>query len=176
MEPDEKETRTRRRQGMQVHQVVTGHDAEGRAVFVRDKQVDGIPIPHLGELAFLWSADEPATYPNAGDNPAAPGTFPPVGGIRFIMQTYSPEFDVVAPEPTPEMHIKDGDEPGFHRTDTTDFGVLISGNLAVELDDGAEVLLSPGDVLVENGTRHRFRVVGDEPATMASLLIGAHHL
>jgi quercetin dioxygenase-like cupin family protein len=92
------------------------------------------------------------------------------------MQTYSPEFDVVAPEPTPEMHIKDGDEPGFHRTDTTDFGVLISGNLAVELDDGAEVLLSPGDVLVENGTRHRFRVVGDEPATMASLLIGAHHL
>jgi mannose-6-phosphate isomerase-like protein (cupin superfamily) len=176
MELDEKETRTRRRQAMQVRQVVTGHDAKGRAVFVRDKQVDGIPIPHLGELAFLWSADEPATYPNAGDNPAAPGTFPPVGGIRFIMQTYSPEFDVVAPEPTPEMHIEDGDEPGFHRTDTTDFGVLISGNLAVELDDGAEVLLSPGDVLVENGTRHRFRVVGDEPATMASLLIGAHHL
>jgi hypothetical protein len=47
MEPDEKETRPRRRQAMQVHQVVTGHDAEGRAVFVRDKQVDGIPIPHL---------------------------------------------------------------------------------------------------------------------------------
>jgi mannose-6-phosphate isomerase-like protein (cupin superfamily) len=176
MEPDEKKTQTRRRQAMHIRQVVTGHDAKGRAVFVRDKQVDGIPIPHLGELAFLWSADKPATYPNAGDNPAAPGTFPPVGGIRFIMQTYSPEFDVVAPEPTPEMHIEDGDEPGFHRTDTTDFGVLISGNLAVELDDGAEVLLSPGDVLVENGTRHRFRVVGDEPATMASLLIGAHHL
>jgi quercetin dioxygenase-like cupin family protein len=74
------------------------------------------------------------------------------------------------------MHVQDGDAPGFHRTDTTDFGVLISGNLAVELDDGAEVLLSPGDVLVENGTRHRFRVAGDEPATMASLLIGAHHL
>jgi len=28
---------------MQVRQVVTGHDAEGRAVFVRDKQVDGMP-------------------------------------------------------------------------------------------------------------------------------------
>ena len=51
---------------MQVREVVTGHDAEGRAVFVRDEQVDGMPIPHLGELAFLWSADEPATYPNAG--------------------------------------------------------------------------------------------------------------
>src|SRR6266516_2733546 len=176
MEPDEKETRTRRRQAMQARQVVTGHDAKGRAVFVRDKHVDGMPIPGLGELAFLWSADEPATYPDAGDNPAAPGTFPPVGGIRFIMQMYSPEFGVVAPEPTPEMHIEDGDEPGFHRTDTTDSGVLISHSLPVQLDDGAELLHSPGDVLVENGTRHRFRVVGDEPATMASLLTGAHHL
>ena len=173
MEPDEKKTQTTRRQAMQVHLVVTGHDADGRAVFVRDKQVDGIPIPHLGELAFLWSADEPATYPNAGDNPAAPGTFPPVGGIRFIMQTYSPEFDVVASPPTPEVHIEDGDEPGRHRTDTTDFGVILSGNVVLELDDGAEVLLSPGDVVVENGTRHRWRVVGDVPATLASFIIGA---
>src|SRR5437660_6423164 len=167
--PDEK------RQGMKVRTVVTGHDAKGRAVFVRDEQVDGMPIPGLGELAFLWNADEPATYPDAGDNPAAPGIFPPVGGIRFIMSTYLPG-GVVAPEPTPEMHIEDGDEPGFHRTDTTDFGVPLSGNIVAELDDGAEVLLSPGDVLVQNGTRHRCRVVGDAPATMVAFIIGARRL
>ena len=161
-----------KRHEMQVRQVVTGHDAKGRAVFVRDEQVDGMPIPGLGELAFLWNADEPATYPNAGNNPGAPGIFPPVGGIRFIMATYLPG-GVVAPEPTPEMHIEDGDEPGFHRTDTTDFGVLLSGNIVAELDDGAEVLLSPGDVLVQNGTRHRWRVVGDAPATLVAFIIGA---
>jgi hypothetical protein len=161
---------------MRVRQVVTGHDANGRAVFVRDEQVDAMPIPGLGELALLWSADEPATYPNAGDNPAAPGIFPPVGGVRVTMATYSPEFDVVAPAPTPEMHIDDSDEPGMHRTDTTDFGVLISGNIVVEVDDGAELLLCPGDVVVQNGTRHRWRVVGDVPATMAAFMIGAHHL
>jgi hypothetical protein len=33
-------------------------------------------------------------------------------------------------------------------------GVLLSGNMALEFDDGAEVVLSPGDVLIENGTRH----------------------
>ena len=98
-----------KRHGMQVRRVVTGHDAKGRAVFVRDEQVDGMPIPGLGELAFLWNADEAATYPNAGNNPGAPGIFPPVGGIRFIMSTYLPG-GVVAPEPTPEMHIEDGDE------------------------------------------------------------------
>jgi len=161
---------------MRVREVVTGHDAKGRAVFVRDEQVDAVPIPGLGELAVLWSADEPATYPNAGNNPAAPGIFPPVGGLRFTVATYSPEFEVVAPEATPEMHIEDGDEPGMHRTDTTDFGVLLSGNLVVEVDDGAELLLSPGDVVIQNGTRHRWRVVGNAPATIAAFMIGAHHL
>jgi len=165
--PDEK------RQGMKVLTVVTGHDAKGRAVFVRDQKVDGTPIPGLGELAFLWNANEPATYPNAGNNPAAPGIFPPVGGIRFIIGTYLP--GVIAPEPTPEMHLgrRHPRNDGFHRTDTTDFGVLLSGNMALELDDGAEVVLSPGDVLIENGTWHRWRVLGDVPATLATFIIGA---
>src|SRR5882762_7860313 len=94
--PDQK------RQGMKVRMVVTGHDAKGRAVFVRDEKVDGTPIPGLGELAFLWNANEPATYPNAGNNPVALGIFPPVGGVRFLVGTYLPN-GVVAPEPTPEM-------------------------------------------------------------------------
>ena len=50
---------------------------------------------------------------------------------------------MVAPEPLPGMHVEDGDEPGMHRTDSTDFGVVLSGNVAIELDDGVEVLLSP---------------------------------
>jgi mannose-6-phosphate isomerase-like protein (cupin superfamily) len=164
--PDEKR--------MQVRTVVTGHDAKGRAVIARDERIEGVPIPGLGELAFLWGADGPATYPNAGDNPAAPGPFPPVGGIRFVIATYSPEFDVVAPEPLPGMHLEDGDQPGMHRTDSTDFGVVLSGNVAIELDDGVEVLLSPGDVVVQNGTRHRWRVVGGVPAIVAAFIIGAH--
>jgi hypothetical protein len=139
--PDEQETENG------VRQVVTGHDAIGRAVIARDEQIDGMPIPGLGELAVLWSADEPATYPNAGNNPGGTALFPPVGGIRFIMTSYSAN-SVVAPEPTPGMHAEDGDALGMHRTDTTDFGVLLSGNLVVEVDDGAKVLLSPGDVVV----------------------------
>src|SRR5260370_13654904 len=143
--PDEK------RQGMKVRTVVTGHDAKGRAVFVRDEQVDGTPIPGIGELAFLWNADEPATYPNAGNNPAAPGIFPPVGGIRYIIGTYLP--GVIAPEPTPERDLEDGDEPGgthdgFHRTDTTHFGALRPGTIALEQHAGADELLRPASVLI----------------------------
>src|SRR5258708_10641777 len=112
-------------------------------------------------------AEAPAPSRNGGKNPAAPGIFPPVGGIRFIIGTYLPG-DFIAPEPTPEMHLEDGDElgganAGFHRTDTTDFGVVLSGNLALQLYDGAEVSLSPCDVLIANGTRYRWRVIGDVP-------------
>src|SRR5260370_16946615 len=106
---------------MRVGQVVTGHDAEGRAVIARDEQIDGMPIPGPGELAFLWGADEPANYPNAGDNPAAPAPFPPVGGIRFALATYSPESDVVAPEPLPAIHPQHGHQPRLPRTHPTDF-------------------------------------------------------
>ena len=58
--PDEKETGNAGTQG--------GHRPrpKGRAVVGGDEQIDGVPIPGLGELAFLWGADEPATYPNAG--------------------------------------------------------------------------------------------------------------
>jgi len=122
--PDEK------RQGMKGTHGCHRHDAKGRAVFVQDEQVDGTPYPGIGELAFLWNADEPATYPNAGNNPAAPGIFPPVGGIRYIIGTYLP--GVIAPEPTPEIAPRGWRRTrrsydGFHRTDTTDFGVLLSG-------------------------------------------------
>ena len=161
---------------MRVRQVVTGHDGKGRAVIARDEQLDAMPIPGIGEIVSLWSADAPATYPDAGNNPAAPALFPPVGGIRFVIASYSPEFDVVASPPTPEVHIEDGDEPGRHRTDTTDFGVILSGSVVLELDDGAEVLLSPGDVVVENGTRHSWRVIGDVPATLAVFITGAHRV
>jgi hypothetical protein len=121
--PDEK------RQGMKVRRVVTGHDAKGRAVFVQDEKVDGTPIPGLGELAFLWNADEPATYPNAGNNPAAPGIFPLLGGIRFIVGTYAPN-GVIAPEPTPEMHLEDGDEPVDRATAFTGPIRRISGSFS----------------------------------------------
>jgi hypothetical protein len=35
--------------------------------------------------------------------------------------------------------------------------------------------LGPGDVYVQNGTRHRWSNKGDVPAVVAVVLIGAHH-
>ena len=158
---------------MHTRQVVTGHNDNGRAVFVLDERVDATPIPGLGSMIVLWGADGPATYPNPGTNPEASGFFPPPGGVRFLLASYSP--GVVAPEPTAEMEILDGDEPGMHRTNSQDFAIILSGSLELVHDDGSKVLLSRGDVVVQNGTRHLWRVVGDQPATMAAFILGARH-
>jgi mannose-6-phosphate isomerase-like protein (cupin superfamily) len=159
---------------MKVRQVVTGHDAAGRAVVGHDGEVEAIPVPGLGEIIPLWSADEPATYPDDGHNPASAALFPPPGGIRFVIVSYSPEYEWVAAAPVPEVCTQDGDKPGMHQTDTTDFGIILSGSVILELDDDVEVQLGAGDVVIESGTRHRWRVVGDVPLKMAVAIVGAH--
>jgi len=64
------------------------------------------------------------------------------------------------------------DNPGMHTTDTIDFEVVLSGEVILELDDGVEKLLRPGDTVVQNGTRHRWGNRGTEPAVMAVFTIG----
>ena len=58
----------------------------------------------------------------------------------------------------------DPDEPGMHATDTLDFMVVVDGRIVLGLDDG-EHELGPGDVVIQRGNRHRWRVVGDDPCT-----------
>jgi quercetin dioxygenase-like cupin family protein len=61
----------------------------------------------------------------------------------------------------------------MHRTRTLDYGVVISGSLVLELDDGIEVTLNAGDVLVQRGTIHNWINRSDAPCTVAFILIDA---
>jgi quercetin dioxygenase-like cupin family protein len=73
------------------------------------------------------------------------------------------------------MDHMEPDAPGMHTTRTIDFEVVLSGEVVLELDDGATVHLHPGDTVVQNGTRHRWSNPGREPATLAVFMCGAHH-
>ena len=65
------------------------------------------------------------------------------------------------------------ENPGMHTTDTIDYGIVMSGEVWLELDDGAEVHLRPGDCVVQNGTRHAWRNKGSETCIMAFVMVGA---
>jgi quercetin dioxygenase-like cupin family protein len=68
----------------------------------------------------------------------------------------------------------DPDEPGMHRTATLDYDVVLEGTVGLELDDGAEVTLGPGDVVVQDGTRHRWHNRGDSIARVLAVTVGAY--
>ena len=61
-----------------------------------------------------------------------------------------------------QQGIPGHDAEGFHRTGTLDFVVLLEGSLRLLLDDG-EVVLEPGDVVVQRDTNHAWRA-GDAAA------------
>lgn len=50
-----------------------------------------------------------------------------------------------------------GGQPMMHRTQSLDYGVVLEGEIEMELDDGSVRLLKRGDVAVQRGTNHAWR-------------------
>ena len=53
------------------------------------------------------------------------------------------------------------DDPGLHRTATVDYDIVLEGTVGLELDNGAELRLGPGDLVVQNSTRRRWHNRGE---------------
>lgn len=165
-----------------VRRVVTGHAPDGRAVVASDAPVEPFEFGDGGAYHVLWGSDAPARFPDDGAPPAWSAPFPPVGGHRFLLMTIPPgeERDARGDQLAQQLaeslgDVMERDAPGMHRTATIDYEVVLAGRVGLELDDGVEVVLEPGDVVVQNGTRHRWHNRGSEPATMIVVVIGAHH-
>ena len=62
--------------------------------------------------------------------------------------------------------------PGFHKTSSVDYAIVLSGEIYALMDEG-EVLLKAGDVLVQRGTNHAWSNRTDAPACLAFVLIDA---
>jgi quercetin dioxygenase-like cupin family protein len=71
------------------------------------------------------------------------------------------------------IEFSPGSAPRVHRTDSIDYAVVIAGEIDMELDDGKEVHLKAGDVLVQRGTIHNWVNRGTRPCVMAFVLIDA---
>jgi hypothetical protein len=138
--------------------VVTGHDAQGKAVFVSDQQVAPITAALIPGVEFhrLWGADVPPRFPDDGSMPA-PGTyFPPVGGFRFAFFTLPPGKSAIRPAApdvavgVQELETKlpglvqymEPDTPGMHTTPTIDFEVVLAGEVILSTPAAAPSLIS----------------------------------
>jgi mannose-6-phosphate isomerase-like protein (cupin superfamily) len=173
---------------VQIRRVVTGQEEDGTSVFVGDDAVEPVTLTLMPGTEFhqIWGSDAVVALPTDGTRPDAARYFPPTGGFRFAVFTLGPagaqmpdgvdieaalaEFDERLPGLADAL---EPDDPGMHTTDTVDFDFVVSGEVYLELDDGAEVLLHAGDCVVQNGTRHRWTNRSDQPCTIAVAIVGA---
>ena len=143
-----------------VRRVVTGHDANGKAVVKIDAISANRPprdVNTVNEVTVIWTTEG---FPVSNDGDEDGGTRDT--GITLPNGTV---FRVVSFGPgNPDMN---------HRTDSIDYAVVISGEIDMELDDGVSVHLKAGDTLVQRGTIHNWKNRGTEPCLIAFILISA---
>lgn len=173
---------------MPVRRVVTGQAADGRSVVVSDEHLGPITAALLGpqQLNLIWAGDGAFQLPSDGAMGLSAGFYPPPGGFRFWYFTLPPDLSGAATDLDPEaaarevneklpglLEVLEPDNPRMHATDTVDVDLVVSGEVWLELDDGAEVHLHPGDCVVINGNRHAWRNRSTETSVIAVAIVGA---
>jgi len=140
-----------------VRRIITGHNAQGRSYIINDDRVTGGAFPSL--------------YKATGELPLGPG---PSGEPQKIMPTDAPQlepalggssFHFVTLRPTPA-----GAKPGWHRTLTLDYNILLGGELVLMVDEG-ETTLHPGDVVIQRNTLHAWRNDTKAPVYWVAVLV-----
>jgi hypothetical protein len=176
---------------MKLRRVVTGHDANGKAEF----RIDGAPprakdFVHIPDFAsaLAWSTPAVPRIPFDGSDPtpAVRSFVPGPGETRFLVVTFPPDKVMMSPgfdmgaavaeslQESPGLAERfEPDHPGMHTTPTVDYGIVLDGEIWLELDDGRTAHLKRHDIVIQNGTRHAWRNKGERPATLAFVLIGA---
>jgi mannose-6-phosphate isomerase-like protein (cupin superfamily) len=142
---------------LSVRRVVTGHDAQGRAIVQSDGPMPNVAATRPGAMATVVWTSEGFPVDNTG---AADGSTRSVGtthknGTVFRIVEYSP-----------------GVAPRNHRTDSIDYAVVVSGEIDMVLEVG-EVHLKAGDVVVQRGTIHNWVNRGTAPCVIAFVLVDA---
>lgn len=125
-----------------VRRIVTGHDENGRAIFRSDERFDPTVVP-TGDaaMATIWTtATVPADLNDETD-----------GRMRDAGTTLNGGSVIRITDMLP------GAESPMHRTNSIDYGVVLYGQVELELDDGETRLIGPGDIVVQRGTVHLWR-------------------
>jgi len=172
-----------------VRRVVTGHDKQGKSVFLTDGYAPNVmemaSMPGLA-LTDVWeTTGAPADNRGNADAAARPVRLePPKHGSILRIVEFPPDsawrdsadakaaFDSIG-----AGHAKDAAnaDPMMHTTATVDYLIILKGEIYAVLENG-ETLLKPGDIMIQRGTNHSWSVRGNEPCVLAAILIDAKPL
>lgn len=173
-----------------VRRIVTYIDAQGRSRIApgdRAPRVTEYPATPGLRTSVLWAT---AGKPDLADESQDPvpdlaSMHPVPGATSFLTLTVPPDCVYMSPDFDTEQAIAEQiaampgivdrmepDAPGFHRTDTLDYVILLAGELWLVVDDD-ETHLTPGDIVIQIGARHAWQNRSEDPATLAVVMLGA---
>jgi hypothetical protein len=166
--------------------VLTGHDSDGKSIIMSDGYATNVlemtSMPGLA-LTDLWETKgAPASNDGSADaaarkvhlEPPANGTilriveFPPDSAWRDTADAKK-AFNSIGAGHAADKHSAD---PMMHKTATVDYIIILKGEIWAIMEKG-EVLLKPGDILVQRGTNHSWSVRTNEPCVLAAVLVSA---
>jgi mannose-6-phosphate isomerase-like protein (cupin superfamily) len=165
-----------------TRRIVTGHDANGKAVVLFDDMVAAKQRGANGISLFWVTSEFPIDAAGSMDRAQTPvGVPPPANGTVFRVVDFAPAGRQAAPVDHIEILRAMGIDPatqGYarhantHRTRTIDYAIVLDGEINMLLDD-SEIHVKAGDVLVQQATNHAWVNNGSKPCRIAFVLIDA---
>jgi mannose-6-phosphate isomerase-like protein (cupin superfamily) len=168
-----------------IRRIVTTNDKRGRSRIL----IDGPATNKITVLTEMWLTDG-VTAGNTGNEDLAERSKqlePPRHGTLFRYFEIAPERDL-AHLPKEELYrvarewfadmkgehlqVDTNRHPAMHKSETTDYIILLSGRITLVLDD-EEVDLEPFDAVIQRGTNHAWANRGTEPALLMAVLVDA---
>ena len=167
----------------QVRRVVTTDDADGKSGIL----IDAAASHTITVLTELWVTDaHPPDHRDGIDHAERSDRLePPPAGTLFRYFEIAPESETAhltndekrkaATEWFAAMngaHLQPDTSahPSMHRSHTTDYIILLSGEITLVLDK-EERTLKPFDCVIQRGTNHAWVNRGPEPALLMAVLV-----
>ncbi|KAF4975804.1 hypothetical protein FZEAL_7464 [Fusarium zealandicum] len=139
--------------------VRTTRAQDGTSVFASDTHVTPFtPFGPQGSGFAVFDTRQSVPVNNTDEVPSFEKTLPrcPPQGAIFCMSV-----------------IKPGDSSPMHRTQSLDYGVVMSGEIVLALDGGEEKTVRQGEITVQQGVNHRWINRGDVPCQVLFVMLGA---
>ena len=142
-----------------VRRIITSHNAQGKAIVSIDEVVEAKPgiVDKNVSNAFIWSTDSMPCDANAPD--------PRTKKIELSPARDGTIFRV--------LELPPGCPPHMHKTETVDYVIMLEGECDMILDDGAEVHMNQGDMMVQNATYHGWTNRSSKPCKIVFVLMDA---
>jgi hypothetical protein len=170
-----------------VRRIVTGHDRNRRSIIALEGAPRTIDFKAVPGTVFheLWNTNEmPVPIDNAADPTGRPLQLHPTTHGSIIRIVDIPPDSVQKKVSAEDVaagfasmgagHAVEGQgdarHPLMHRTQTIDYGIVLTGEIWLLVDEG-EVRLGPGDVVIQRGTNHAWSNRTEEMARIAFILL-----